>query len=198
MKQFEATVIEEAGHASALVGMALSYNMKSDDEAHRVDGKKLSRAQKLAPKDGGHNKFLESMMIWVSVNAPRYWWQQADTYRISSKQSESTMHTILHRHLEQGDFIKPIPDFMLGYLNDLIDAKELDQVKQLLPEGFFQRRVWCMSYKTFRNIFMQRKAHKIKEWQVFIGQVLQQISHPEYIGTSDERVKICQAAGLLP
>ena len=52
-------------------------------------------SEKLHDKDEGHNKFLESIIIWAEVTAPRYWWQEADTYRLSTKQSESTMHTLI-------------------------------------------------------------------------------------------------------
>lgn len=79
---------EEAGYTSAMFGLAKSYKI-SVDVAKNV-------AMKLFKKDGGHNKFLEQIILWIDVRAPRYFWQEADTYRIgTSKQSESTMHTLI-------------------------------------------------------------------------------------------------------
>jgi len=168
----------EAGYEPALHGMALSHSL---DVEYPLTERKIERANKLAHKQGGHNKFLESMILWIEVIAPRYWWQQADTYRIASKQSESTMHTMLKQELSAEHFVEPPPEEWLWYLNGLIRNKELEKVKRLLPEGFWQKRMWCLSYKTLQNIYLQRKQHKLKEWQDFFAQVLEQIDHPEFI-----------------
>jgi len=75
-------VLKEAGYEEALAGIGLSYNI--------TDMKRLEKiARTLAPKDGGHNKFIESMVVWLEIRAPRYWWQEYDTYRVATtKQSE--------------------------------------------------------------------------------------------------------------
>lgn len=167
------TVIKEAGYDEALLGLSLSYESRTPAElAERgVD-------QSLAPLDKGHNKFLESMMVWLDVRAPRYWWQEADTYRLSTKQSASTMHTLMKRQLAQSDFQGGIPSEWLDLLNFLVEERDFVRLKQLLPEGFLQRRIWLVSYKTLRNIFQQRATHKLAEWREFIEQVKSQVSVP--------------------
>lgn len=172
----------EAGHDEALYGMSLSHGLhvKGMNEVERAE-RKLARARKLAPMQGGHNKFLESIVVWLEVKAPRYWWQQADTYRLATKQSESTMHTVLSRHLRPDDFCDPPPQSWIDDLNALIDAKDLDRVKRWLPEGFWQTREWMLSYKTIQNIWRQRRQHKLKEWHEFLESVLDQLEHPGYI-----------------
>lgn len=177
------TKLEEAGYGSALKGLSLSH--KQDKDMTLV-------AKKLAFMDGGHNKFLESIFIWLLVKAPRYWWQEADTYRISTKQSESTMHTLVK---EVGSGID-IEAFENGSISDdqfkaiqsaycdIEDPIErLVAIKRLLPEGFIQKRVWCMSYKTIRNIILQRRTHRLPHWREFIRQVLEQVEHPELLPT---------------
>ena len=82
-----ADLVEEAGYMSALGGLGHNKKQPQDRGMHAV-------AVRLAPMDGGHNKFLESIYVWLNVKAPRYWWQEADTFRLSTKQSESTMHTL--------------------------------------------------------------------------------------------------------
>jgi hypothetical protein len=83
----DVVILEEAGFSAAMEGLALSY---------KVDiGAAINVSDTLFRKDGGHNKFLEQLMMWVKVRAPRDWWQEADTYRLSTKQSESTMHTLV-------------------------------------------------------------------------------------------------------
>ena len=66
--------VDEAGYQAALRGLA--HNKKQETEKMTVV------AERLAGHDGGHNKFLESMVIWLDVRAPRYWWQEADTFRL--------------------------------------------------------------------------------------------------------------------
>jgi len=69
--------LEEAGYESAIKGLSLN---KNQTQSH---SKKV--AQILCDKDFGHNKFLESIYIWLDVTAPRYWWSEADTYRLTTK-----------------------------------------------------------------------------------------------------------------
>ena len=73
---------------------------------------------------------------------------------------------------------------------DMVNAgTPLEHVKSVLPEGFLQRREWCMSYKTLKNIHSQRKNHKLPHWRMFLEQVLKGISHPEFVTDAHEAVR---------
>jgi len=166
-------VLKESGYEEAMLGVSLSFNSDLD----RME----NRAKQLAPLDMGHNKFLESICVWLDINAPRYWWSQFDTYRIGvTKQSESTMHTLTKRVLTQEDFELPINPVFLGYLNDCIRNGELVKAKAHLPEAFLQRRIVRTNYKSLRGVVKQRASHKLPEWQVFVQELKKQLSHPEY------------------
>lgn len=166
-------LIREAGYKEAMLGLSLSYGttIKRAEEV----------AKRLAKKQGGHNKFLESIMLWIDCTAPRYFWQQADTYRMSTKQSESTMHTIMKRDLTMNDFECGIWEPLLNQLNHYRECKSFVAIKHHLPESFLQRRIWCMSYKTFQNIYNQRKNHRLQAWRDFIDNVLKDLQHREFI-----------------
>lgn len=188
-------VIKEAGYDAALLG--LSYNKKKDVQLMP------QVAEKLAPKDFGHNKFLESIIVWLEVRAPRYWWQEADTFRLSTKQSESTMHTLIQeltlfsnleisyrlsspQGREQVKFINKNFEFEILWaqfqkLISLAHTNNIMELKAQLPEGFLQKRLWCMSYKTLRNIIIQRQTHRLPHWPDFIEQVQNQLQHPELL-----------------
>jgi len=169
-------IINEDGCEQALLGISLSY-----DNTFELD-KQYKVALKLAKKDGGHNKFLESIQVWIDITAPRYWWQQFDTYRVgTTKQSGSTMHTIMRRNLHQDDFEKPIYLGTLDHLNHLIRIKDFDQLKNELPEGFLQRRIVGTNYKVLRNMILQRGTHKLKEWQFFLYTVRSQVEHKGFL-----------------
>lgn len=166
--------LEEYGQWSAIQGLLLSYNTTRE--------KALEASYRLAPKDGGHNKFLESIMTWWQIEAPRYWWQQFDTYRAGvTKQSESTMHTIMRNPLSQDNFEKTIPQETLDRLNYLILNKQFDQLKVELPEGFLQARVVCMSYKVLRAMIGQRLNHKLSEWSKFCNEVFDKVNEKDYL-----------------
>ena len=64
----------EAGWEEALIGMSFSH-FKNDVPVDTwwvgQREKAIKRAKLLAFKGGGHNKFLESIGIWIEINAPR-------------------------------------------------------------------------------------------------------------------------------
>lgn len=183
--------LAEAGHEAAVKGLCLSHGLWNREDLTDEEkwARAYRRAKKTAHKQGGHNKFLEQIQLWFEVQAPRYWWVEADTYRLSSKSSESTMHTLANRPLTQEDFVRPIFPGTLEKLNEHISSLQkgewfnvqLGVVKNNLPEGFLQTRIWNMSYKTLQNIYAQRHNHRLSEWQSFLLQVIGDIDHPTYI-----------------
>lgn len=183
----EVIVRKETGYNLALEGIGLSFNVDDLDRLNKV-------AKKLAFKDGGHNKFLESMTVWIDIDAPRFWWAEFDTYRVgTTKQSESTMHTMTHGILTQDDFEYRIYDVTLALLNEAIAVYQHAKLQKLkdrlfleiknnLPEGFLQRRIVCTNYKVLKNIVQQRKNHRLPEWKIFIKSLEGQLEHAEFIG----------------
>lgn len=179
-------IIKETGYEEAVLGFSLSYNTS------------LERVKQILPKFAfgipGEGKFLESIIMYLDVRGSRAWWAEADTYRVgTTKQSESTMHTITKRRLTKNDFEDGfVFDETLIRINDLIEDHKLEtdkekkkdlfvKIKRSLPEGFLQRRIWMMSYKTFQNIYWQRKTHRLPDWNIFIKAVLEKIEHREFI-----------------
>jgi hypothetical protein len=168
------TILKEEGYEYALLGTSLSRNQPPEAM--------VAVCENLCQKQGGHNKFLEFIVVWIDVTAPRYFWQQMATYRIgSSWLSESTMYTITKRLLTQEDFEEPISNVVLEELNRMIDYGSLNEVKNNLPEGFLQRRIMVTNYKALQNMYNQRKNHKLPQWHYFLDTVLSQIEHPEFI-----------------
>lgn len=179
-------VLCEAGYKEALFGLSLSYRTltpleingtKKDfyDKNHFDKIEKV--AQTLAFKGGGHNKFLESMQVWMLIRGSLSFWKQFDTYRVgTTKQSESTMHTLKHRTLTSQDFTEET--FCFANINNIND---IDVLRDNLPSGFLECRVVNTNYKTLQNIIHQRKNHRSKKWNIFIEQLLKQIQHPQLL-----------------
>ncbi len=176
----EIKILRESGYEEALVGLSLSFNQ---DPAGMP-----AVAQRLAFKGDGHNKFLESIVAWMDVRAPRYFWQQLDTYRVGvSKQSESTMHTMTRSRLTQGHFEHPLPEDLLRHLNELISSDDWQGVKSVLPESFLQRRILCINYMALQRMIRQRSSHRLPEWSQFIAETLSAVEHPELLDPDYEK-----------
>jgi len=165
-------VLGEYGIVFALRGLALSYDSEPS----------MKVANNLAFKGDGHNKFLESIDVWVEATLPRYMWQQYDTYRIGvTKQSQSTMHTILRKPVSQENFSGYVYPSTIKRLNRDIKGKKFDTVKDNLPESFLQKRVIKVDYKTLQSMERQRRSHKLKAWQEVLDSILEQVEHPEWL-----------------
>ena len=179
-------VLCEAGFKEALFGLSLSYRTLTpleingtkryfDDDQHFLKLCKI--AETLAFKQGGHNKFLESMQVWLLIRGSLSFWKQFDTYRVgTTKQSESTMHTLRKRALTENDFTKEtfcIPTITTNF--------SIDEMRDSLPSGFLECRVVNTNYKVLQNIVHQRQCHKSQKWKTFIEMLLQQVQHPEFL-----------------
>lgn len=188
-------ILEEHGLDSALRGMSYSYR----DRAEEVEGwweakreRAYERATKLAHMDGGHNKFIESIVVWIDIDACRGFHSQLDTYRSGiTKQSDSTMHTLAKREPVASDFEEGTDPRMIELFIQLWNEnkKDVTKLKDNLPEGYLQRRVVCTNYKTLRNIISQRRGHRLKYWDVFCDSILTQVEHPEYIVQGEQQCK---------
>ena len=162
-------ILHEAGMELAIEGMGFSFQLENDLDVKVKPRGTYKGAQVLAKKDGGHNKFLESIVVWMDVRASMAWWKQFDTYRVGvTKLSKSTMHTLMRRVIKSKDFNMKIPMEIIHTLNDLVLAEEFDQVIGLLPMSYLQTRRVCINYKAIRGIILQRRGHKLPEWAEFI------------------------------
>ena len=180
-------ILKEEGFDIALRGMAYSYKDRAVDPETWWPNQReraVARSVKLAPMSGGHNKFIRQIGLWIDIEAPRCWWSEFDTYKVGTvAQSESTMHTLskrapLLKDFEEGTSLIAIDAFSRVWCEAKGDVTTL---KLALPEGYLQRRIVTMNYENLRNIIAQRTGHRLKLWQVFIDQVLEQVEHPEFL-----------------
>lgn len=143
----------------------------------------VKRASTLAHKHGGHNKFLESIQLWVYVQAPRSFWSEFDTYRVGvTKQSSSTMHTLSKRLTTTEDYDDRTYFKTIDAFNEVLTEKpDITTLKANLPEGWLQERVISTNYKCLQNIIAQRHDHRLKHWQDFCTQILSTCNHPEFL-----------------
>lgn len=164
--------------------------------------KDLDLAQRMIKAGSSDRKFLRQIFVSVDITAPLYWWKQFDTYKVSTvANSTSTMHKLASTPItkecfEMGDFNSDIivfngepytiDDTMKDCVENIIDICETLRKRYLetkdkrywkelirwLPNGWLQTRTWTANYETLRNMYGQRKNHKLTEWsQDFCGWV---------------------------
>lgn len=158
----------------------------------------LKLMQSLLKAGSEHAKFMRQITVSVDITAPRYFWSEFDTYHFNTKNSESTMHKLLQDR-------KPltIDDFELSgneiekqgilYFINLIEKlkqhyvvaspeeknKLIRAAKIVLPEGFLQKRTVTTTYAELRNMFFQRKNHRLPEWKIFFVKWIKSLPYAE-------------------
>ena len=171
VNEFNVKTLEIAGFGAALQALRLPFGKecKSDiyfshvfvgDEEKsgfdskistacgiKLDQKDLNLMSTLVKRGDEHAKVLRGINVYAIINAPRYFWQEMDTYRIGTERlsSESSMHI-------QGK----------GLATD-----ELLELKENLTEATMQKRVQMFSYQTLRRIYIQRRNHRLPQWHIF-------------------------------
>lgn len=154
-----------------------------------VGDKDLDLMKRLKNAGPDHRKFMRMMVVYVDITAPLYWWKEFDTYKVGTvANSCSTMHKLSDKEFELGDFshehLLEEEDPVLGdiismrILSHIIaglnrhrklyiktkDKKYWWQMIQLLPSSYNQKRTVMLNYEVLRNMYHNRKNHKLDEW----------------------------------
>lgn len=186
------------GWEAAIRGMRNPLNSwnKSDtyfntvSSVPKIGPNDLKLMQKLCRAGGEHRKFMRYINVTFDLTAPLVFWQQMDTYKVGTvRNSCSKMHKLLYKPFTKEDFaceslnpeamdvltalVVQMNDWRERYLKTPIEDYETrnalwDAILRLLPESYCQKATMQMNYEVLRNIYRQRKGHKLPEWTVFI------------------------------
>lgn len=180
----DVVIIKYPDFTDTLKAMRLPMNDESDI-AFYEENKKLSKNDlklliKLVKAGPDHSKSIRGTWVTFDINAPRYWWSEMDTYTIGKQplSSTSTMHKITSRDLIKDDFedkhVLPSTLMVLNKIRNnllLSNTDKLIEMKKILPESFLQRRVIQINYQSLRNMYKQRKNHRLPEWGIFCNTI---------------------------
>lgn len=136
--------------------------------------------ENLAKGGAVHAKYRRMIPVFMTINAPLYWWKEFDTYKVgTAANSCSTMHKIHAKAFEMDDFSRDhmtersmyILETTVEYLNAVRsaflatnDKNYWWQLIQLLPASYNQKRTVMLNYEVLCNIYHSRKNHKLDEW----------------------------------
>ena len=118
--------------------------------------------------------------VTVDITAPLYWWKEFDTYKVGTvANSCSTMHKLHDKKFTLNDFSqekltaknREVLKGTIEAMNeerDLFlatkDKKHWEQMIQLLPSSYNQKRTIQFNYEVLAGIYPDRKHHKLDEW----------------------------------
>jgi hypothetical protein len=163
--------------------------------------------ERLASGGGSHAKYRRMIPVYMTINAPLYWWKEYDTYKVGTvSNSCSTMHKIHSKKFTLDDFsCEHMTDSSLCVLEDIIcrmnfwrgafieqthpETHEDDrmsakdcwwQMIQLLPTSYNQKRTAMLNYEVLANIYHDRRTHKLTEWHTFCDWI-EQLPYSELI-----------------
>lgn len=170
------------------------YPMVTDVEKFRecLSGEDYLKAEKVAcnlSNTGGgeaHDQWLTGITVTFDVTASLQWWPEAQRYKfLNFISSTSKMHklskmeissccneyvsrtAIYNAELWQEQFQKA----QIRHKEGLITKEELNEAFYSMiyniPLGFELTAGMITNYRCLRNIYRQRRKHRLQEWQVF-------------------------------
>jgi hypothetical protein len=198
---------ELAGLKSAVEAMRNPMNSwwKSDSHMQTViddDGQHeefvlgdndLKLMQNLSDAGVEHRTYARMIQVWVTIDAPLYWWKEMDRYTVGKTQcSCSTMHKIHAKEFALDDFslenvvgveAKRAMQSVINALNRTREEylNESDPVKkkqlwytliQILPSSYNQKRTVNLNYEVCMKIWKERHNHKLQEWHTLCDFIL--------------------------
>ncbi len=194
----------------AMRGMRFPMKGTGDTYGDLIGSKDMNLAQRLyhaSEVDNlAHSKFLRQILISVDIDAPLYWWSEGDTYKIgTTANSESTMHKLIKdvESLCLDDFwldAENVEYFTLSViprLKEIVAAgygpiKTLRLLKQALPTAFLQKRHWTANYEVIRNMYNQRKNHRLNEWTGHFCAWVESLPYAEEFLIGEPESKDCE------
>lgn len=155
--------LEISGFASALQALRLPFGKecRSDvytnfehwrnNELHvditgelNIHEKDLALMQTLVKRGPEHAKVVRGILVYAKITAPVYWWAECECYTVGHQRlcSESTMHVDCKG----------------------LQGAELQKAKAEIPMGKELTKIDFFSYQCLRNMYFQRKDHRLPEW----------------------------------
>ena len=159
---------------------------KSDSDnsiyPYNIGPNDMKLAQRMISGGTEESKFMRQIFVTMDINAPLFWFKEFDTYKVGTvSNSCSTMHKITSAPITMENFsFGPYVEFYPAY-KTIIDYCEKLRLKyletkdkrywraliEILPEAWNQKRTWTANYQVLRNIYFQRRYHKLEEWHQF-------------------------------
>ena len=162
--------------------IASGYPMRTEIPAVAVSEKDLTRCKKLVDAtktgNGAHSQFLTGIRVSFDLTCSNKMWVEAERYRfLEFVSSQSTMHRITKFNLDD-QYIEYVDSRIIEIMKEKInlynEATDEEEKKKLYleilysnPAGFCLTARMTTNYRCLRNVYIQRKDHRLPEWRAF-------------------------------
>ena len=155
--------------------VASGYPMRTELDTTELCEDDISRAIKLAnAKGGGHNQFLSGLLVSFDLTCSNKMWVEVERYRyLVFVSSQSTMHRIAKFDLEKSynEYVDPRIVEVMQNLKEIYELNPTSEnyLKLLYsnPSGFELTARLTTNYRCLRNVYEQRRNHRLPEWREF-------------------------------
>ena len=158
--------------------VASGYPMRVAAEMHEPDEKDFRRGTKLVEATLGgntaHHQFLTGIRVNFDLTFTNKGWVEAERYRfLEFVSSQSTMHRITKFDLDNA-YIDYVDHRAIEIMKELIEqynenptSENYLKVLYTNPAGFKITARMTTNYRCLRNIYIQRRNHRLPEWRAF-------------------------------
>ena len=176
--------------------IASGYPMRTDLQEREMNEKDVARGHKLSKAsdhgNGAHGQFMTGIRVAFDLTFTNKAWVEASRYRfLEFVSSQSTMHRITKFDLsnQYNEYVDPrvveimrekvveynALDEKLAAAQDSTERESLQKQKvekylEILytnPAGFKITARMTTNYRCLKNIYIQRKDHRLPEWREF-------------------------------
>lgn len=176
-------------------GYPMKVNLDKGEDAEKALNRAIKLVEATKTGNNAHAQFLTGIRVNFDLTFSNKAWVEAERYRfLEFVSSQSTMHRITRFDLDKAynEYVDPrIIEIMKGkvkayneYCADLTTGwlpqdegilKEIEEKKkkkylEILysnPAGFELTARMTTNYRCLRNIYLQRKDHRLPEWREF-------------------------------
>lgn len=161
------------------------FPMRNKAIMREVEDKDIKRCKNLSfasETNGAHGQFLTGIRVSFDLTCSNKMWVEAERYRfLEFVSSQSTMHRITKFNLAEqyNEYVDPrIIEIMQEKVDDynklLNTGKTIEDLKEKYleilysnPAGFELTARMTTNYRCLKNIYLQRKDHRLPEWRDF-------------------------------
>ena len=153
--------------------------IQADIHTGTYTNKHIKRAIALAnAQGGGHAQFLTGILISFDLSFTNKGWVEAERYRfLNFVSSQSCMHRITQMDIANC-CSEQVDPRIIAIVNEKIDryneSKSLEDYRNILdniPSGLILTARMTTNYRCLRNIYEQRKTHRLQIWLDFCEEI---------------------------
>ena len=158
--------------------IASGYPMRTSATMREVEEKDINRGKKLVAAtlhgNTAHHQFLTGIRVNFDLTFTNKAWVEAERYRfLEFVSSQSTMHRITKFNLEDS-YIEYVDPRVIKIMEELVEeynnkptSESYLKILYTNPAGFRLTARMTTNYRSLRNIYIQRRNHRLPEWRAF-------------------------------